>query len=115
MFRLELYDRIGNKLSLGDIVKVSDGKGISFYAEVKYLESEKVIAPFHTFSFHSFEKVDSVPEHAKKANEERYNIWYTNSPELNDKEAAEYANEYLMSWRQCEHLIEKRCFRIEPV
>ena len=113
MFKLELYDRIGNKLNLGDIVKVSNGREFSFYAEVKYLENEKVITPFHTFSFHSFEKVDKIPEHAKKSTEERYNIWYTHSPELDEKEAAEYANKYLIDWRQCEHLLEKRCFRVE--
>ena len=113
MFKLELYDRAGNKLNLGDIVKVSNGREFSFYAEVKYLENEKVITPFHTFSFHSFEKVESVPEHAKKSNEERYNIWYTHSPELDEKDAAEHANKYLIDWRQCEHLLEKKCFRVE--
>lgn len=113
MFKLELYDRIGNKLNLGDIVKVSNGREFSFYAEVKYLENEKLITPFHTFGFHSFEKVDSVPEHAKKASEERYNIWYTHSPELDEKWASEYANKYLIDWRQCEYLLEKRCFRVE--
>jgi hypothetical protein len=106
-------DRIGNKLNLGDIVKVSNGREFSFYAEVKYLEKEKVITPFHTFSFHSFEKVDKIPEHAKKSTEERYDIWYTHSPELDEKEGAEYANKYLIDWRQCEHLLEKRCFRVE--
>jgi len=114
MFKLELYDRKGNKLNLGDIVKVSNGKEFSFYAEVKYLENEKVIAPFHTFSFYSFEKVDKIPEHAKKSTtEERYNVWYTHSPELDEKEAVEYANKYLISWRECEYLLEKRCFRVE--
>lgn len=113
MFTLELYDRIGNKLSLGDIVKVSNGREFTFFAEVKYLESEKVITPFHTFSFHSFEKVETIPEHAKKSTEERYNIWYTYSPELDEKESAEYANKYLISWRVCEHLLEERCFRVE--
>src|SRR5690606_36604752 len=114
MFKLELYDRKGNKLNLGDIVKISNGKEFSFYAEVKYLENEKVITPFHTFSFHSFENVDKIPEHAKKlTTKERYNVWYTHSPELDEKEATEYANEYLISWRECEHLLEKRCFRVE--
>ena len=53
MFKLELYDRKGNILSIGDIVKISDGKGFHFFSEVKFLEDEKCIAPFHTFSFHS--------------------------------------------------------------
>lgn len=113
MFKLELYDRIGNKLGLGDLVKISEGKHFTFFAEIKYLEKEKCITPFHTFSFHSFEKVDSVPEHAVKSTEERYNIWYTHTPEQDEEKAAEEADKYLMSWRQCEHLLEKRCFRIE--
>jgi len=113
MFKLELYDRIGNKLNIGDIVKVSDRHRFSFFAEVKYLEKEKKITPFHTFSFHSFEKVESLPEHAKKATEERYNIWYTHSPEVDEREAAEYVNKYLIDWRQCEHLLNEGCFRIE--
>lgn len=113
MFVLELYDRIGNKLNLGDIVKVSNGKEFYFYAEVKYLEKENIITPFHTFTFHSFEKVDKVPEHAKKSTEERYNIWYTYSPELDEKEAADCAEKYLIDWRQCEHLLESRCYRIQ--
>lgn len=46
MFILELYDRLGNKLNLGDIVKVSDGRGsFQFFAEVKYLEEEKCLTP----------------------------------------------------------------------
>lgn len=113
MFKLELYDRVGNKLHIGDIVKVSDGKGFSFFAEVKYLEDEKVITPFHTFSFHSFEKVDKVPDHAKKSTEEMFDMWYTHSPELDEEKAAKEAEKYLIDWRQCEHLLEKRCFRIE--
>lgn len=110
MFTLELYDRKGVKLELGDIVKVSDGRDFHFFAEVKYLESEQCITPFHTFSFHSFEKVDSVPENAIKSTEGRYNIWYVENPEIdNYKESAE---RYLIDWRACEHLLEKKVFRI---
>lgn len=113
MFKLELYDRLGNKLNMGDIVKISNGRNFSFYAEVKYLKKEKCITPFHTFSFHSFEKVDKVPDHAEKSTEERYNIWFTHNPEqdLNP----EYGEKYLIDWRQCEHLLQQRCFRIEPI
>jgi hypothetical protein len=115
MFKLTLYDRIGNPLNLGDVVKISDGKQFNFYAEVKYLEKEKCITPFHTFSFHSFEKVDSVPEHAKPCNEERYKIWYIPNPEKDEKENADYANKYLISWRECEHLLEKGHFKIDVI
>jgi len=113
MFKLKLYDRIGNELQIGDIVKVSDGKNIIFYSEVKYLEKEQVITPFHTFSFHSFEKVDKLPDNAIKCTEERYNIWFTHSVEADSEAAAEAANKYLIDWRVCEHLLETRCFRIE--
>jgi hypothetical protein len=111
MFTLELYDRNGVKLQLGDLVKVSNGKDFNFYAEVKYLESEQCITPFHTFSFHSFEKVDSVPENAIKSTEERYNIWYMCGDEADNN--AEDAKDYLKSWRECEHHLEKRAFRIK--
>lgn len=110
MFILELYDRRGVKLELGDIVKVSDGRDFNFFAEVKYLESEQCITPFHTFSFHSFEKVDSVPENAIKSTEERYNIWYLENPEIDNYK--ELAEGYLTDWRACEHLLEKKVFRI---
>jgi hypothetical protein len=113
MFTLELYDRNGVKLQLGDLVKVSNGKDFNFYAEVKYLESEQCITPFHTFSFHSFEKVDSVPENAIKSTEERYNIWYLNTKDAEADNNAEDGKDYLMSWRECEHNLEKRAFRIK--
>jgi len=114
MFKLNLFDSIGNKLEMGDIVSVSDHKGaLNFYAEVKYLESEQVITPFHTFSFHSFTKVDKVPDHAVKSTEERYNIWYTMNPGVNTEEVTKQAEKYLLDWRQCEHLLHSRCFRIE--
>jgi hypothetical protein len=113
MFKLNLYDRIGNELKPGDIVKVSDGRNITFYSEVKYLEKEQVITPFHTFSFHSFEKVDKVPVDAVKSSEERYNIWFTHSKEVDIDAAKHVASDYLMDWRNCEHLLKTKCFRIE--
>ncbi len=112
MFTLELYDRKGVKLELGDIVKVSDGRDFHFFAEVKYLESEQCITPFHTFSFHSFEKIDSVPENAIKSTEERYNIWYFHTLEAEQDKKAEEFRDYLMSWRECEIELKKRAFRI---
>lgn len=113
MFTLKLYDRKGQELKLGDILKVSDGREFQFYVEVTYLEKERVIAPFHTFSFSSFEKVKSVPKEAIKSTEERYNIWYLED-KREDKGAAEFEN-YLMDWRQCEYLLEKGHYRIELI
>lgn len=115
MFKLSLYDRNGTELKQGDIVAVSDSKAFKFYAEVKWLEKEECIAPFYTFSFHSFEKVDKIPGHAVKSSEERYNIWFTHSPKVDKKEAVEKAERYLLDWRQCERLIESRCFKIHPI
>lgn len=113
MFTLTLHDRKGNLLKEGDIVKISDGREFTFFAEVKYLESEGAIAPFHTFSFNSFEKVDKVPENAIKSTEERYGIWYLNRDVAEkDKEAEEFRR-YLMSWRECEHHLEKRSWVIK--
>lgn len=112
MFVLELYDRNGVKLQLGDIVKISNGKSFDFYAEVKYLEDEQIITPFHTFSFHSMVKVDEVPADAVKANEERYNVWYLPSRTNFDKNPEE-GERYLMSWRACEYKLNQKMFRIK--
>lgn len=113
MFELKLYDRKGTELQMGDIVKISDGRNFQFFAQLTYLEKESCIAPFHTFSFHSFEKVDKVPDEAVKSTEERYNIWYLIDKE-DDYEAAAY-EQYLTDWRCCEHLIDKGYFRVIPL
>lgn len=115
MFILKLYDRKGVELKQGDIVKISDGKAFTFFAEVKYLEKEKVITPFHTFSFHSFEKVNKVPEQAKKSTEERYGIWYIDRDEAERDDRSETCEDYLMGWRACEHNIGTKCYSIEPM
>lgn len=112
-FELTLYDRKGVELKEGDIVKVSNGRHFQFYSEIKYLEEEKVIAPFHTFSFHSFEKVEKLPSGMNEGTgEERYGIWYNTDPEVDDH-AEKYEN-YLMEWRKCERMLE-RCWKIERV
>lgn len=115
MFTLELYDRNGIKLELGDIVKISDGRSFNFYSEVKYLPNEQVIAPFGTFTFHSVEKVFRLPENVIKSNETRYNVWYCPSDELSEDENAKHFENYLTEWRSCESLLEKRIFRIKPI
>lgn len=114
MFELELYDRKGNKLKIGDIVKISNGRDFTFFAEVKYLKKEQQIAPFHTFSFHSFEKINKLPDNVVLSTEKRYKIWFLQNPEQ-DYDAFEYGQQYLIDWRQCEHLLEQRCFRIKPL
>lgn len=113
MFILKLFDRKGVELHLGDIVKISDGKRFTFFCEVKFLEKENAITPFHTFSFHSVEKVDSVPPEAIKSTEERYNIWYQYLEEAENDPRPYLFEKYLMDWRQCEHLINNRCYQIE--
>ena len=112
MFRLTIYDRNGNQLNEGDIVKISDGKNFNFYCQVTYLEDEQVLAPFHTFSFHSVVKVNSVPITAIKSSETLYNIWYEDTPEKDNSESFE---KYLMSWKECESLLEKRSYRIQRI
>lgn len=112
-FILQLRDRKGNPLNEGDIVKISNGREFTFFSEVKWLKEEKAIAPFHTFSFHSFEKVDKVPNHAKASTETRYKIWYSHNPEKDD--VAKEFEGYLMDWRACEHILETSCFTLEPV
>lgn len=112
MFTLELFDRNGVKLQLGDIVKISNGKSFDFYAEVKYLPEEQIITPFHTFSFHSVVKVDEVPKEATKAREDRYNVWYIPTRDQFDTDP-EAGERYLMSWRTCEYKLEQKMFRIQ--
>jgi len=112
MFTLILTDRKGIELKQGDIVKISNADRFSFYSEVKYLEKEKAIAPFHTFSFHSFEKVDSIPANAIQSTEERYKIWYVAADDAESDLTAKMHEGYLMDWRSCEHLLEKKCFNI---
>lgn len=113
MFILKLQDRKGNELNEGDIVKISDGKRFTFFSEIKYLEDEGIITPFHTFSFHSFEKVDKVPDGVTKSTEERYDIWYICQDEAEEDDRAVDFEKYLMSWRECEHHLEKRSWKIE--
>ena len=112
MFTLELYDRNGVKLQLGDLVKISNGKSFDFYAEVKYLPEEQIITPFHTFSFHSVVKVDEVPKGAVKSSEERYNVWYLLGRDQFDTDP-EAGERYLQSWRACEYKLEQKMFRIQ--
>ena len=113
MFKLTLHDRNGVELKQGDIVKISNGKEFTFFAEVKWLEKEKAIAPFHTFSFHSFEKVDKVPEKAlRRVVEADYNWWFLCSEDAEMDEDAERAKRYLLSWRECEHKLDNRSYRI---
>lgn len=113
MFILKLYDRKGQELQLGDIVKVSNGRAFQFFARVTFLGAEQAIAPFHTFTFHSFEKVDKLPESVVKSTEERYDIWYLPEELAELDTDADKFNHYLMDWRSCEHLLDNRCWRIE--
>lgn len=121
MFKLTLHDRKGTELKEGDIVAISNtssmrqGQYFNFFAEVKWLEKEQIIAPFHTFSFHSFEKVDKVPENAILSTEERYKIWYIGNEEATEDEVSEVFNKYLIDWRECETFIEKRTYRINKL
>lgn len=115
MFILKLFDRKGNELKEGDYVKISNGKEFTFFAEVKYIESEGIITPFHTFSFHSFEKVDKIPDEAKKSTEARYDIWYMYSDDAEQDDKALDFEKYLMSWRECEHHLEKRSWAIKQI
>ena len=111
--KLTLHDRKGVELNEGDIVKISDGTRINFYSEVKYNEQRKCIYPFHVFSFHSVEKVDDIPEDAVLSSETDFRCWYIPTHEI-DKKQDDFEH-YLMSWRECERLLEHNYFRIEKI
>jgi uncharacterized protein YrzB (UPF0473 family) len=114
---LTIHDRKGNELKFGDIVKIdchSMGNYYTFYSEVKYLQESQSIAPFHTFAFHSVEKVDCIPDGAIASTEERYKVWYECREIGEDEETPpkESFDRYLMEWRECEHLLEQKIFRV---
>ena len=114
MFILKLYDRKGNLLKIGDLVKISDGRHFKFFSEIKYLEKEQAIAPFHTFSFHSIEKIDKIPDNANIIKQEgRYNAWFTHNAEV-DEDPERY-DKYFRHWIECEYLLSQRCFIIELI
>ena len=114
-FLLTIHDREGTELNEGNVVAISDGSRIKFYAEVKYLEAEQIITPFHTFSFSSMIKVDRVPDEAVLSSEERYKIWYMPSDTANKDERGEEFRKFLISWRECEHHIDRRQWRIKKL
>lgn len=111
MFTLKLQDRNGQELKQGDIVKVSDGKRYTFYTEVKFFKETGIISPFDTFSFHSFEKVDKVPDGLIERSGDIANFRYWVAKDETDIDGQQF-NGYLMSWRTCENLIKSKCFLI---
>jgi hypothetical protein len=115
MFILTIHDRNGVELKEGDLVKISNAREFTFYSEVKWLEKEKVLAPFDTFSFHSFEKVDSIPLNAKKSTIESYDVWYdfSNYTECDDK--ADVFKNYLASWWRIDIAVKNRSYQIKKM
>lgn len=111
-FILKIFDRKGNELNEGDIVKIFNTERCQFFAEVKFLEKENAIAPFYTFSFSEVEKVAKLPAKAKPClpePDQRYKVWY-----LEDEEESKQMHEqYLIQWLECEYALKNRMFRIE--
>lgn len=115
MFILTIHDRNGVELKEGDLVKISNGREFTFYSEVKWLEKEKVLAPFDTFSFHSFEKVDSIPPNAKKSNIESHNVWFALADNTEYDGKADAFKNYLTSWWRINVGIENRSYQIKKI
>lgn len=119
MFILTVHDREGTELKDGDIVAVSGhnhgDNRFKFFAEVKWIPEKQVLTPFHTFTFHSFLKVDKVPDGAVPFKDDMadYKIWYICDSEV-DTKARDYER-YLIDWRDCERLIENHIFRIRKI
>ncbi len=110
MFKLHLFDTKGERLSIGDIVKVKGNTGSAFYTHVKFSEKDQSITPFSTFCFHAIEKVSEIPEGAVLMKTSDGNHWYSND---NSEYSEEGHSEYLESWFTCSQMISKGCFRIE--
>jgi hypothetical protein len=113
---LTIHDKNGTELKFGDIVKIevnTSGSHYTFYSEVKYLPESKSIAPFHTFAFHGFEKVDKLPDNVDQLEEPRYRCWMHKHDESEDDAPQKEAySKYLMEWRECEHLLAEKIFQI---
>jgi hypothetical protein len=108
MFKLRFFDCDQVEVMEGDIVKIYAGNATIFYSEVKYLEDEKVIVPFHNFAWYRFKKVDTIPLFAIKSDESRFDLWYEPDAKHNYK----VPQELIWSWKDCEVLLEKRCWQI---
>ena len=108
MFRLRFFDCDGAEIFEGDIVKIYAGNHTIFYSEVKYLEDERVLVPLHNFAWYRFKKVDTIPLFAVKSNEDRFDLWY----EPDTKHNYNLPQEQLTSWKDCEVLLENRCWQI---
>lgn len=107
MFKLRFFDCNQVEIHEGDTIKIYAGNTTIFYSEVKYLQEEKVLVPFHNFAWFRFEKVNTVPLFAIKSDEARFNLWY--EPDVKHNYVPQ---ELLISWRDAEVLLEKRCWQI---
>lgn len=114
MFVVKLKDKNGHHLKLGDIVKVWNKTGITFFVRLTWLSDIKKLAPFHAFSFHSVEyvgdNVEALPDGIVQCDEPRFDCWFVHD-KMQDK-TAEKHQKYLMEWRKCEELLES-CYDIE--
>lgn len=115
MFILKILDCKGTELKEGDFVKVqrrTSWTHVTFYTQVKYNKEQKAINPFHTFTWHRIEKIDKLPKNVHESKlQEWFPIWYTEENEDSLK-TKEY-EKYFSSWKDCEVLLENRCYCIE--
>jgi len=109
MFILKIKDRQGVELNIGDLVQVHGRYSGSFFARIAFDPERKTIIPFSTFSFHSVEKIDKLPDNVTKADEKYGEYWYSDTPSDTD----EKFEKYLISWRECETKINSGAFNIE--
>jgi hypothetical protein len=61
----------------------------------------------------SMEKVESLPEGVQKSSEERYDVWFHPGVNGEPDVSGEEFNRFLIQWREVEHNVEKRMWRIK--
>lgn len=115
MFRLKLYDILGQELHIGDIVRIRGNYEVTFFCKVEYDKERGILHPFHTFSFHRVAKIDKLPEGVIETKDNGRTYWYFREKQNENQvpNKSDRVMEYLVSWRECESNLKTYMYRIE--